>query len=257
MLRSGANTGAGRLYRSSVPALTTQSSTSAFSASSAAQPRHFSLLEDRVNKLIKSDNERSIYGGFKGLERETLRVGQDGGLSKSPHPSSFGASMTHPYITTDYSEQMPEFVTPAFNSLPRTLKFLQDTHQFAHGRLSNEKEVLWPCSMPPAVGDDKIIQIADYGRCNAARFKEVYRNALKLRYGARMQIISGIHFNYSLPLPFWDVYQEVEGNTDDLQDFISDSYFGLIRNFLRHTWVVSFLFGASPAVDKSFLDGVG
>jgi glutamate--cysteine ligase len=36
---------------------------------------------------------------------------------------------------------------------------------------------------------------------------------------------------------------------------VSERYFGLIRNFLRYGWLVPYLFGASPALCESFLQG--
>nr|WP_258188559.1 glutamate--cysteine ligase [Enterovibrio norvegicus] len=40
-----------------------------------------------------------------------------------------------------------------------------------------------------------------------------------------------------------------------LSDFISEKYFHMIRNVIRHGWIIPFLFGASPAVDKSYVEG--
>ena len=35
----------------------------------------------------------------------------------------------------------------------------------------------------------------------------------------------------------------------------NEAYFGLIRNFRRQSWLLLYLFGASPAVCSSFVDG--
>src|SRR5699024_4480130 len=116
-------------------------------------------------------------------------------------------------------------------------------------------ELLWATSMPCIVDGDNSIPIARYGTSNVGMMKHVYRRGLDYRYGRAMQAISGIHFNYSFPLPFWELLQSIEGDTRPFQVFVSDAYFDLIRNFQRFGWLVPFLFGASPAVCKSFLKG--
>ncbi|MDX5432227.1 MAG: glutamate--cysteine ligase, partial [Halomonas sp.] len=64
----------------------------------------------------------------------------------------------------------------------------------------------------------------------------------------------GIHYNVSLPDELWGVLRERDGAHDvDLDDYRSSRYFGLIRNFRRHSWLLLYLFGASPALDRSFL----
>jgi glutamate--cysteine ligase len=85
--------------------------------------------------------------------------------------------------------------------------------------------------------------------------KTVYRNGLGLRYGRMMQAISGVHFNYSFPLPFWEAYAAVRGSRTHGAPFISGCYFDLLRNYRRHGWLVLYLFGVSPVVCKSFLRG--
>jgi glutamate--cysteine ligase len=85
--------------------------------------------------------------------------------------------------------------------------------------------------------------------------KTVYRRGLGYRYGRTMQVIAGVHFNYSFAHDFWAMYQVLEGDKQRSQSFISGSYMGLIRNMLRYGWLIPYLFGASPAVCKSFLHG--
>ncbi|HTD12169.1 MAG TPA: glutamate--cysteine ligase, partial [Steroidobacteraceae bacterium] len=78
---------------------------------------------------------------------------------------------------------------------------------------------------------------------------------LGLRYGRMMQAISGVHFNYSFPLPFWEAYAATRASHRHDAAFISASYFELLRNYRRHGWLVLYLFGVSPVVCKSFLRG--
>ncbi len=213
----------------------------------------YKLAKKRLARLINARNQELLCGGKKGLEKESLRVDAHGVIAQTSHPTSLGATVTHPYITTDYSEALLELITPPYSDLRDTLQFLHELHQFVTGRLGDE--ILWASSMPCAVEDDKSIPIAEYGASNVGFMKHVYRRGLEYRYGRRMQAISGVHFNYSVPEEFWSVFKDEENDAGTLQDFVADRYFGLIRNFQRYAWLVPYLFGASPAVCKSFLCG--
>jgi glutamate--cysteine ligase len=191
-----------------------------------------------------------IRHGLRGVEKESLRVGPDGTLSRRPHPQAFGAALTHPYITTDYSEALPELVTPPQRSQWETLQFLCDLHAFMQPRLDGE--LLWPASMPCALPPDDEIPIAYYGASNAGLMKTVYRRGLGFRYGRAMQAIAGVHFNYSLPAKFWPEYHAHAARSGSLQEFRSNELMGLVRNYRRSAWLVTYLFGASPALGRSF-----
>lgn len=188
-----------------------------------------------------------------GVEKESLRVNPEGGMAQTPHPLALGSALTHPYITTDYSEALTEFITPPFHHIPQVLDFLRNTQQFVYQHLDDE--YLWSTSMPCVVAGETSIRIADYGHSNPGQMKHIYRVGLGNRYGKVMQVIAGVHFNYSFPPEFWPIYSELEGNRLPMQDYISESYMGLIRNLQRFGWLIPYLFGASPAICKSFLGG--
>ncbi|MEM7611263.1 MAG: glutamate--cysteine ligase [Pseudomonadota bacterium] len=208
------------------------------------------LLEQRLN-TIRSQDGTAFHGLRTGIEKESLRVAPDGYLATTAHPQGLGSALTNAYITTDFAEALLEFVTPAFAAADDTLAFLSDVHQFTMQRL--EGELLWNASMPCLIGDEHAITLARYGTSNVARMKTIYRRGLSHRYGRAMQTIAGVHFNFSLPDSFWPLYQHVLGETGDLQGFRSAAYLGLARNFRRFGWLVLYLFGASPAMCKSFL----
>ena len=212
------------------------------------------LLEKRLDGLLATGGRKILKGGKKGLEKESLRIDTNGSLAQTPHPHEWGAPLTHPYITTDYSEALPELITPAFSEMHDTIDFLEQTHRFLYQHLSSD-ELLWAASMPCAVSDDMSIPIARYGTSNNGKMKHIYRVGLDWRYGRKMQAIAGVHFNYSLPQKIWPIYQELEKSKTPEQEFINASYFSLIRNFKRLGWMVPFLFGSSPAVCRSFLAG--
>ncbi len=191
-----------------------------------------------------------LSGGLKGIEKEGLRVSFDGSLSQRMHPISLGSALSNSYITTDFSEALLEFVTPAYESTWEALTFLCDLHQFTYERIDDEQ--IWATSMPCAISEDSEIPLAQYGTSNVGRMKTVYRNGLSYRYGRLMQSIAGIHYNYSLPRAFWPTYQAIEQNDGNADDFRSTAYLGLVRNVRRFGWIILYLFGASPALCKSF-----
>lgn len=214
----------------------------------------YELAQQRLNRMQATGCTDALPGGKRGLEKESLRIRRDGTLASTPHPRAWGSALTHPFITTDYSEALPELITPAFSLNTEVAEFLHRTHQFIYRELTPD-ELLWCASMPCAIKDDLAVPIADYGRSNIGRMKHVYRVGLDYRYGRRMQAIAGVHFNYSLPQEFWPLFQAVEKDRGRLRDFIDRSYFALIRNFRRLGWIVPFLFGNSPVVCSSFLGG--
>ena len=204
----------------------------------------------RLTRLQQSGSSEWLTLGKKGIEKESLRVAPDGSIAQTPHPRSLGSALTHPYITTDYSEALLELITPPLTCVDRAHECLCEIHRFVYSKL--DEELLWATSMPCVIAGEKSIPIANYGSSNVGTMKHVYRRGLAYRYGRTMQAIAGVHFNYSLPDAFWKVYQHIEENQGPETDFKSDAYFHLIRNFQRFGWIIPYLFGSSPAVCKSF-----
>jgi glutamate--cysteine ligase len=172
----------------------------------------------------------------RGIEKESLRVRPDGSLATTPHPAGLGSALTHPLVTTDFSESQVEMITGVHPSPEACVAELTEIHQAVYRAIGDE--LLWAASMPCRLPPDDAIPIGRYGTSNVGRAKSVYRTGLSHRYGRRMQTISGIHYNFSWPQPL-----------------SNDDYFGLIRNFRRESWLLLYLFGASPAVCSSFVAG--
>ncbi|MBS3803881.1 MAG: glutamate--cysteine ligase [Oleiphilaceae bacterium] len=190
-------------------------------------------------------------GFLKGIEKEGLRVDQNGFIAQTPHPAGLGSALTNPRITTDYSESLLELITPVCRSTAELLTSLRDIHRYVQSHLG--EELFWPASMPCRLDGDASIPIARYGSSNIGKLKYVYRKGLAVRYGRMMQSIAGAHYNLSLPDSFWRLWQEALEDGQSLQDFKSEQYFWLIRNFRRRSWLLMLLFGASPALDASFV----
>ncbi|OGB22329.1 MAG: glutamate--cysteine ligase [Burkholderiales bacterium RIFCSPLOWO2_02_FULL_57_36] len=176
-----------------------------------------------------------LQGIRRGIEKESLRALPSGMVAMTPHPTALGSALTHPHITTDFSESQVELITGVHAGVQSCLDELTQVQQFTTQALG--EEMLWVSSMPSCLPADDAIPIGQYGSSNVGRAKSVYRTGLGHRYGRRMQTISGIHYNWSLP------------------DVSSKDYFGLIRNFRRHAFLLLYLFGASPAVCASFVAG--
>ena len=192
-----------------------------------------STIEQRLARLSPD----RLLGMRRGIEKESLRVQANGQLAMTPHPRALGAALTHPHITTDFSESQIELITGVHAGVESCLDELTQLHQFTYRVLEPAGEMLWVSSMPCGLPTDETIPIGRYGRSNIGRAKSVYRMGLSHRYGRRMQTISGIHYNWSLP------------------DVTNDEYFALIRNFRRHGFLLLYLFGASPAVCPGFVAG--
>lgn len=208
-------------------------------------------LTRRLDALQAADAASTLIDIRRGIEKESLRITPQGRLAQTPHPLTLGSALTHPHITTDYSEALLEFITPAETGVQSPLHFLDRIHRYVYSQLDDE--LLWVNSMPCRVDSDDEVPVAEYGCSNIGRMKHIYRIGLGYRYGRRMQTIAGIHYNLSWPQSFWQRHQQAEGDTRPLQDFISSRYFDLLRNFHRYSWLLVYLFGASPAVCASFL----
>lgn len=210
------------------------------------------VLEQRIRALQDSD-ATVLTDMRRGIEKESLRVTTDGRIAQTPHPRALGSTLTHPHITTDYSEALLEFITPASTELAEPLAFLDQLHRFVYSNIGDG--ILWTHSMPCMIEDDLDVPIANYGSSNVGMMKHIYRRGLWHRYGRRMQAIAGIHYNVSFPEAFWQQHQQHENHGGDLQAFVSSRYFDLVRNFHRYSWLLVYLFGASPAMCACFLAG--
>jgi glutamate--cysteine ligase len=200
----------------------------------------------------EGDNYRLFTESMHGLERECLRIDRKGMISQKPHPKALGSALENPLITTDFSEAQLELISPPCATEGLTADYLKNVHIFLAKRL--DKEFFWPFSMPcllPRNSDD--IPLADYGNSFEGKKRKEYRLGLSYRYGRKMQTVSGTHYNFSFSENFWKFLQEKISPKSNLQDFISEQYLRIVRNFLRYSWINTYLFGAAPVLDESYL----
>ena len=205
-----------------------------------------SHLQQQVGALDTPERLDILTGIRRGIEKESLRISPDGKLAQTQHPAGLGSALTHSSITTDYSEALMEFITPPDSSIEQSLDNLANVHRYVYQNLG--QEILWSASMPCIVSGDSGIPVAEYGSSNVAQMKRAYRVGLGHRYGRLMQVISGIHYNFSMPQAYWQQAWEGAGKPGEITDYITGRYLDLIRNFHRYSWLLIYLYGASPAV---------
>ena len=66
---------------------------------------------NRLLNLLRALTPAHLRSVLRGIEKEGLRAGGDGQLALTPHPQGLGSALTHPHITTDFSESQLELVT--------------------------------------------------------------------------------------------------------------------------------------------------
>lgn len=197
---------------------------------------------------LLSQHSAALKHILRGIEKESLRVDMEGKLAATSHPAALGSALTNPSITTDYSEALLELITQTNSSTEQLMQELLETHCYVAQQMPNE--LMWNQSMPALLPAEADIPIGWYGTSNTGMLKHVYRRGLAERYGKAMQCIAGVHYNFSLPDQLWDTLG-AEGIS--LEDQRSKGYMALIRNFMRYSWLLMYLFGASPAVSKEFV----
>ncbi|WP_343152499.1 glutamate--cysteine ligase [Buchnera aphidicola] len=207
-----------------------------------------SNISDKLDWLNK--NAELLKKICRGIERETIRIKKNGNLSNCKHPKKIGSSLTHPIITTDFSENLLELITPKYSDVNELFSVLKDIHCYVSNNITNE--YMWPLSMPCFREKKDYVQLAQYGASNSGRIKTLYRKGLQTRYGIGMNLVSGVHYNFSIPKEFWRKWVRTK-NKEEEKKIISNEYLHIIRNFYQFGWIIPYFFGASPAMYKNFL----
>ncbi|HAP26939.1 MAG TPA: glutamate--cysteine ligase [Achromobacter sp.] len=209
------------------------------------------MTDTAANRLARLEANRSLLTQtLRGIEKEGLRVDEQGILARTPHPAGLGSALTNEHVTTDYSESLLELITGTHDNVDALLAELANTHRHVYTVLDHE--LIWNQSMPATLPPEPEIPIAWYGTSNTGMLKHVYRRGLAERYGKTMQCIAGVHYNFSLPEALWSVLDTQPGSDQDRR---SRGYIGLIRNFTRFSWLLMYLFGSAPALASGFLQG--
>lgn len=205
------------------------------------------LDENLINKLMERNLNEAVFQGKFGLEKENVRVDQEGKLALTPHPKAFGSKKTNPYIKTDFSESQIEMITPAFDTIEETYNFLETLHDIVTLELELQNEFLWPSSNPPILPSEDEIPIADMEDDK----ENEYRLNLAQKYGRKKQLVSGIHFNFSFSELFLRTLYDGEKSFCDFKDEV---YLKVARNFLKYRWLLIYLTGVSPIFHQTYAE---
>ena len=199
---------------------------------------------------FKEENIRArLFDGLIGLEKEGLRVTEDGFLAQTPHPFS----KEEKHIVRDFCENQTEINTaplpgagPAYEELLNLTRQIKDTL----AGLEN-KEYLWPFSNPPYILNEDNIPIARFEGEDYA--KTEYREYLAMRYGRYKMTFSGIHFNYSFDEELLKEDFLLSG-TEDFRKYKDDFYVSLAASAQMYNWLVVAISAASPLLDSSYFE---
>lgn len=213
-----------------------------------------SMDQRLLDRIARSGGGNVLFQAEWGLEKESQRIAPDGKLALTPHPAAFGDKLTHPYITTDFAESQLELITPPLPGTKEALERLAAIHDEVDAGLG--RELLWPLSMPPVLPPEEQIPIARYGPSPEGRQREAYREGLAARYGKKMQMICGLHVNFSYGDDLLGLVGEWRHPLLRREERRDALYFAAARNFLRYRWLLIYLFGASPAVDPTYVSVV-
>ena len=182
-----------------------------------------------------------FFEGKFGIERETLRVDSFGRLAQTPHP--FGDD---PHITRDFCENQIELVTPPCESIAEALSALGELDAHVRAVLAEQGEHLWLYSNPPHIENEDEIPIAAFrGRHSS---KRLYREYLEQKYGKKLMLFSGIHFNFSFSEA---CLRALNPQNEDPNCFRDALYLRLYKQLMRHSWLLVMLTAASPYYDAS------
>lgn len=205
-------------------------------------------LDDKLISFLKENNDgKYVSMGEFGIEKENLRVNKSGELVLTPHPAVFGDKKLNPYIQTDFSESQVEVITPVHRSIREVYENLENLTDIVNNNIGDE--LLWPQSAPAILPDDIEIPLADFGEDEAGTRERVYREFLSDRYGRKIQMISGIHYNFS----FSDkLIKALNPENKGLQELKNELYMKVARNTMLHRWFLIYLTGASPFVHESY-----
>ncbi|MGL5175341.1 MAG: bifunctional glutamate--cysteine ligase GshA/glutathione synthetase GshB, partial [Cetobacterium sp.] len=202
-----------------------------------------------IKEIIRSHNlSLDIKKGNFGIEKESLRVKENGELAITPHPKIFGDKIKNPFITVDFSESQLELITPAEKSVKEAYNFLKNIHEIVSINL--KEEYLWSQSVPPILPNENEIPIAKFPN---NKDLEIYREKLAEKYGRKKQLLSGIHFNFSFDDEFLEELYNLLKPNAEFKEFKNSVYLKISRNYFKYGWIIIYLLGASPVVHETYL----
>ena len=201
----------------------------------------------------KPEMRQLLLSSSIGLEKENIRVLADGSIAMTPHP--FGNKAKHPFIITDFSESQVEIGTEVCANPDQVYDQLENLHDIVSTTVAVENpeaEYLWPLSNPPIIDDAETIPIARYE--GEAKSKEIYREYLAEKYGKKIMLYCGIHYNFSFDERLISRLHQILQRQDDISVLKSEIYLTMAKNCYLYSWFPVVMTAASPIFHKSFMD---
>lgn len=196
----------------------------------------------------KDDSVRDLLlDGKIGLEKESLRIMENGELARTPDPFP-----NDKHIVKDFCENQVEVNTDPWPKTEDVIRELVGHTKRVREELKKreEKELLWPFSNPPYLTSPSDVPIAQYS--GEAHEKTVYREYLAKKYGTYLMTFSGIHVNFSFSEELLETDFRVSGEKD-FHRYRDDLYLRLAEQMLKSGWILNILTSASPVLDGSYV----
>lgn len=188
-----------------------------------------------------------LKGNF-GLEKESLRVDEEGFLSHTSHPFP-----NDDHIVRDFCENQTEINTQVLHSAAEAVQALVSYDRQIQKVLKYlpQREYLWPFSNPPYIRNEADIPVACFFGEQAG--KTEYREYLSERYGRYKMAFSGIHVNYSFDEDLLREDFALSGEAD-YDAYRNQLYVVLAEKAAAYGWLLVAVTAASPLLDSSFVE---
>lgn len=204
-----------------------------------------------VYVMLHTDNKKVknlLLKGEFGLEKESLRVDEEGFLAHTKHPFK-----KNEHIVRDFCENQLEINTPVLKSAREAIEALEKFNRQIQNKLARlpEREYIWPFSNPPYIRNEEDIPIAIFN--GKQESKTAYREYLSERYGRYKMSLSGIHVNYSFDEELLKADFEVSGEKD-YREYKNQLYVALAEKAAAYGWLIVAITAASPLMDGSYVE---
>lgn len=189
-----------------------------------------------------------LLEGCFGLEKESLRIDENGYLAHTPDPFP-----ENEHIVRDFCENQTEINTPVLKSAKEAVDSLESYYiliQKALAELPN-REYLWPFSNPPYIRNEEDVPVAKFEGEDAS--KTEYRYYLSDRYGRYKMAFSGIHVNFSFSEELLEKNFKYSGETD-YKEYKNQLYVVLAKKMAVYGWILTAITAASPLLDTSYVE---
>lgn len=204
--------------------------------------------------MLHIENEwirKHLLDGCFGLEKEGLRILENGFFSHTPDPFP-----EDEHIVKDFCENQTEINTSVHISIQGALRELESHNRRILSRLQRlpQKEYLWMFSNPPYIENEQDIPIAVFG--GSQKSKMDYREYLSDKYGRYKMTFSGIHVNFSFAEELLEAAYKLQKKSGypEYKEYKNQLYLKLAKQLAAAGWILVAITAASPTMDSSFVE---